>query len=97
MFTGSVELAYGLPPRSFASFKEAGAEAAISRLYGGIHYRVDLDAGNVQGARVGRLVVDRLKLKKTHKVKPRYSMLLQLKSSQLCSGGIFTTPSVGET
>ncbi len=35
-------------------------EAAMSRLYGGIHYRFDNDAGLDLGRRVGRRVVDRL-------------------------------------
>ncbi|MEJ7737908.1 MAG: vanadium-dependent haloperoxidase [Chitinophagaceae bacterium] len=60
--TSSTE--FGIAPRSFTSFRQAAQEASISRLYGGIHYRIDLDAGNIQGTRVGRLVVDRLKLKK---------------------------------
>ncbi|PYS95073.1 MAG: hypothetical protein DMF50_10435 [Acidobacteria bacterium] len=34
-----------LAPRSFESFDEAAAEAALSRLYGGIHYPFDNDDG----------------------------------------------------
>jgi hypothetical protein len=60
-FTDSVEIAYGLAPRVFASFKEAGAEAAISRLYGGIHYRMAIEAGIGQGRGVGDLVVRRVR------------------------------------
>jgi hypothetical protein len=60
-FTDSVEIAYGLPPRSFSSFKEAGAEAAISRLYGGIHYRMAIEEGITQGRKVGELVVQRVR------------------------------------
>jgi len=37
-FEDTVELEYGLPVRTFDSFIEASDEAAISRLYGGIHY-----------------------------------------------------------
>ena len=44
-FADSTELAYGLPVRSFSSFKQAAAEAAISRLYGGIHYRMAIEEG----------------------------------------------------
>ena len=43
----------GLPVRSFSSFAAAAQEAAISRLYGGIHYREAVEAGLVQGACVG--------------------------------------------
>ena len=60
-FTDSTEMEYGLPVRSFSSFRQAAAEAAISRLYGGIHYRMAIEEGVTQGQRVGELVVQRLK------------------------------------
>lgn len=50
-------------PRSFSSFDEYAKEAAISRLYGGIHYRFAADEGLKQGKRVGGLV-NGLKFKK---------------------------------
>src|SRR6266516_4482472 len=62
-FTDDVEKAYGLPARTFASFKQAAAEAAISRLYGGIHYRHAIEQGQVQGRYVGDLVVQRIRTK----------------------------------
>jgi hypothetical protein len=46
----------GLPPRSFRSFEEAAREAALSRLYGGIHFRAAIDRGLEQGACIGRQV-----------------------------------------
>jgi membrane-associated phospholipid phosphatase len=52
---------WGLPPRSFSSFSEAAAEAAISRLYGGIHYRTAIDAGIEQGRNVGDHVLSRVR------------------------------------
>jgi hypothetical protein len=39
--------------RSFASFEAAAQEAAISRLYGGIHYRFGIENGVDQGGEVG--------------------------------------------
>jgi hypothetical protein len=60
-FTDSTEMAFGLPARSFPSFKHAAAEAAMSRLYGGIHYRMAIEEGVTQGRRVGELVVQRVK------------------------------------
>jgi PAP2 superfamily len=60
-FTDSTEVDYGLPTRSFASFEEAAAEAAISRLYGGIHYRMAIEEGIAQGRKVGELVVRRVR------------------------------------
>jgi membrane-associated phospholipid phosphatase len=59
-FTDSTEMAFGLPARSFRSFNHAAAEAAISRLYGGIHYRMAIEEGVSQGRRVGELVVQRV-------------------------------------
>jgi hypothetical protein len=46
----------GLPAREFGSFSEAAAEAAISRLYGGIHYRSAIEAGLEQGRCIGAQV-----------------------------------------
>lgn len=43
----------GLPVRSFASFAAAADEAAVSRLYGGIHYRFANENGLAQGRAVG--------------------------------------------
>jgi hypothetical protein len=60
-FADSTELEYGLPVRSFGSFREAAAEAAISRLYAGIHYRRAVEEGTVQGTRVGEQVVSRIR------------------------------------
>ena len=39
----------GLPPRRFASFRAAAEEAAVSRLYGGIHFRTAIERGLDQG------------------------------------------------
>jgi PAP2 superfamily len=44
----------GLAPRSFGSFLEAAREAAISRLYGGIHYRSAIEDGIAQGIAIER-------------------------------------------
>lgn len=44
-------------PRSFGSFREAAQEAAISRLYGGIHYRFGIDAGLEMGAAIGKNIM----------------------------------------
>ena len=47
-----------LAPRTFGSFDEAADEAAISRLYGGIHYRSAIDLGVEQGRVIGDVVAD---------------------------------------
>jgi hypothetical protein len=46
----------GLPARSFRSFHEAAEEAAVSRLYGGIHFRAAIERGLEQGRCIGRHV-----------------------------------------
>jgi hypothetical protein len=46
----------GLSPRSFDTFLEAAEEAAISRLYGGIHFRAAIDNGVVQGRCIGQAI-----------------------------------------
>ena len=50
-------------PRTFRSFNDMAAEAAISRLYGGIHFREAIAKGVDQGVRVGT-EVGKLKFKK---------------------------------
>lgn len=47
----------GLPERSFPSFEAAAHEAALSRLYGGIHFRAAIDRGFEQGACIGAYAV----------------------------------------
>lgn len=59
-FADSTETGYGLPVRSFRSFRAAAEEAAVSRLYGGIHYPMSIEVGIRQGEQVGRRVVARL-------------------------------------
>jgi PAP2 superfamily len=46
----------GLAPRHFDSFSQCADEAAISRLYGGIHFRPAIEHGLAQGRCVGRAV-----------------------------------------
>jgi PAP2 superfamily protein len=64
-FSDSSEMSYGLTARAFPSFNTAAAEAAISRLYGGIHYRQAIEEGVKQGRKVGELVVARVKTRAT--------------------------------
>jgi hypothetical protein len=59
-FVDDTEVYFGLPVRQFNSFYQASNEAAISRLYGGIHYRDACELGVEQGKKVGNLVVRRL-------------------------------------
>jgi hypothetical protein len=59
-FVDSSEVGFGLPARSFASFDAAAAEAAMSRLYAGIHFRPAIEHGATMGRQVGALVNARL-------------------------------------
>ena len=63
-FDDTTELEYGLPVRSFKSFIHASEEAAISRLYGGIHYMMAIDEGVSQGQRVGEFITENLQTTK---------------------------------
>lgn len=59
-FDDSSEVYFGLPVRKFTSFYQAADEAAISRLYGGIHFRDAIEAGVVQGKSIGHYVLQKL-------------------------------------
>lgn len=49
--------------RSFTSFEQAADEAAISRLYGGIHYRAAIELGKAQGRCVAGFVLNNVRLR----------------------------------
>jgi hypothetical protein len=63
-FTDTTHTDHGLTPaqepRTFNSFDEASAEAAISRLYGGIHYSFDNNDGLGCGQCIGQAINDRV-------------------------------------
>ena len=63
-FTDSTEVEFGLTARSFTSFNQAAQEAAVSRMYGGIHYRPAVENGVVEGTDLGNLVLQRMKTRK---------------------------------
>jgi len=55
-FTDRTHESRGLGTRSFASFGEAAEEAAISRVYGGIHFMPAVTVGLEQGEAIGQAV-----------------------------------------
>jgi hypothetical protein len=61
-FDDDTEINYGLPVRHFSSFNDASNEAAISRLYGGIHYLSSIQNGQTEGAQVGEWVLKKIHL-----------------------------------
>lgn len=56
----SEKLAMEPPTRSFDSFQSAARECADSRVYLGIHFRYDSDAGNTLGRQVGTNILENL-------------------------------------
>ena len=59
-FQDTSDLRYIGMQRHFNSFNEAAAEASVSRIYGGIHYRFTADTSAVQGRRVGEFILKKL-------------------------------------
>lgn len=59
-FDDTTEIPFGLPVRSYTSFNAAADEAAISRMYGGIHYRAAVEVGLKQGKNIGKYFVKEL-------------------------------------
>jgi hypothetical protein len=62
-FTDSTEMEFGIPPRSFDGFRAAAEEAAISRFYGGIHFKPAIRYGLEEGYKIGALALERVKTK----------------------------------
>jgi hypothetical protein len=63
-FDDSSEEVFGLHTRHFNSFRDASGEAAISRMYGGIHYRPAIEIGVVQGRKLGDFIVSKIKMRR---------------------------------
>ncbi len=61
-YEDNTEVKYGLPSRNFTSFNQAAEEAAISRMFGGIHYRAAIENGLVQGRDLGSFIVKNFEL-----------------------------------
>jgi hypothetical protein len=49
--------------RYFKSFIQASDECSISRLYGGIHYRISVDIGAETGKKIGAFILKKLNIK----------------------------------
>jgi hypothetical protein len=63
-YTDTSELEFGIKSRSFKSFRHAADENNWARFYGGIHFHNSCIVSTEFGRKVGRLVVDRLRMKK---------------------------------
>lgn len=63
-FRDTSDLQYIGMQRHFDSFVQAADEASISRVYGGIHYRVSANEGANAGKKIGDLIIQNIILKK---------------------------------
>ena len=63
-FQDTSDLRYIGMQRHFNSFQEAAAQASISRVYGGIHYRNSVDEGANQGKRIGAIIIEKVMKKR---------------------------------
>ncbi|MEZ4919138.1 MAG: vanadium-dependent haloperoxidase [Saprospiraceae bacterium] len=59
-FIDSTEMEFKMDPRKFGSFYEASDQAAMSRLWGGIHYRIGNEGGRMSGREIGRYVLGKI-------------------------------------
>jgi hypothetical protein len=59
-FTDNTYAYRGFKSHHFNNFTEAGREAGISRLYGGIHYRKSIEAGFTQGETIANNISKKL-------------------------------------
>jgi hypothetical protein len=55
--TDNTQSVLGFAPRTFSSFNVMAQEAAVSRVYGGIHYAKAVNEGLVQGRCIGNKVL----------------------------------------
>jgi hypothetical protein len=61
-YTDNTEIPFGSSQRSFTSFRQAAAEASMSRFYGGIHYMESILNGNKQGVQVADNIIEKIKM-----------------------------------
>jgi hypothetical protein len=59
-YTDNTEIPFGSSQRDFTSFRQAAAEASMSRFYGGIHYMQSIENGNVQGKKVAYGIIEKI-------------------------------------
>jgi hypothetical protein len=64
-YTDTTELEFGIKSRSYKSFRHAAEENNWARFYGGIHFHQSCIVSTEVGRKIGELVVNRLKMKKT--------------------------------
>jgi len=63
-YTDTSELEFGIPSRSYKSFRDAAIENNWARFYGGIHFHNSCIISTEYGKKVGDFIINRLKMKK---------------------------------
>jgi hypothetical protein len=63
-YTDTSELEFGIPNRSFTSFRQASEENNLGRFYGGIHFHPTCLVSTDYGRKVGHYIVNKLKIEK---------------------------------
>lgn len=63
-YTDSSEMEFGIPNRSYTSFRQAAVENNWARFYGGIHFHYSCVVSTEYGKKVGDLVADKVKMRK---------------------------------
>ena len=60
-YEDTTEVRFGLFKRKFKSFRQAAQESSISRVYGGIHFSDATTAGSLQGQKIGKYLLKKIK------------------------------------
>jgi hypothetical protein len=63
-YDDATHVVLGHPVKRLPSFRAAAEEAGHSRWYGGIHFPMDHEGGRVQGACIGKRVVERVRTRR---------------------------------
>ncbi len=61
-YIDDTEIEFGITQRKFYSFRQAAREAALSRIYGGIHYMPSIINGEKEGAELGDFIIRKLQI-----------------------------------
>lgn len=61
-YNDTSDLRYIGMQRRFGSFMQAAMECSVSRLYGGIHYRLSVERGTESGIKIGEFIIGKLEL-----------------------------------
>ena len=64
-YNDTTETEFGIKSRDYSSFRQAAKENEKARFFGGIHYEYCCVRSNEMGKKVGDLIVERLKMKKS--------------------------------